>query len=173
MWELGLFALGGLLFGTLALPLITTWSTTSSIALFLIMATVITGILYLYVGIPIVRAFGSYMLYLSFSSSIFVTLIYSVSTESILAHTPWFTLAGAFLLAWFIGFITPGAPAGLGVREVVLMFVFRDTLTAFDLLLILVLARIITITGDLLFFCASIALGKKLPVSQAPSTDIS
>lgn len=59
----------------------------------------------------------------------------------------------AYIVAWFIGFLTPGAPAGLGIREGVIMLLMKDIdVPETDLLLAVMLSRIITIFGDLLFF---------------------
>ena len=40
---------------------------------------------------------------------------YNVETPNLLFHT------GLFSLAWVVGFVTPGAPAGLGIRDAILV----------------------------------------------------
>jgi uncharacterized membrane protein YbhN (UPF0104 family) len=63
-------------------------------------------------------------------------------------------LCGSYVIAWLAGLITPGAPAGVGVRELVLLFLLGEQIPAADLLLAVVLGRIVTVVGDLLFFTA-------------------
>jgi len=60
------------------------------------------------------------------------------------------TLTGAFMFAWIIGFITPGAPGGIGIRESVMIFVFGE---AHEEIMLFVLAmRISSIFADILAF---------------------
>ncbi|MGD9700712.1 hypothetical protein [Acinetobacter sp.] len=64
------------------------------------------------------------------------------------------------MVAWLVGLITPGAPAGVGVREMVLLFLLGDQIAHLNLLLAVLLGRIVTMGGDLLFFIISILLGR-------------
>lgn len=66
-------------------------------------------------------------------------------------------LVGAYVVAWLAGLLTPGAPAGLGVREAVLLFLLGQGPGAPAVLLAVLLARAITVTGDLLFYSSSFA----------------
>ena len=59
---------------------------------------------------------------------------------------------GAYLVAWLAGFLTPGAPAGAGIREVALMYLLGGSVPEADLLLAVAMSRVITIAGDLGFF---------------------
>lgn len=68
-------------------------------------------------------------------------------------------LTGAFASSWVLGFITPGAPAGLGVREVILSAWLAAAMPPPQVIAIVVSLRIATTTGDLLNFAAgSLAL---------------
>lgn len=59
----------------------------------------------------------------------------------------------AYVAAWFVGLVTPGAPAGLGVREAAILLLTQDIpIPEADLLLAVLLGRILTILGDFLFF---------------------
>jgi hypothetical protein len=62
--------------------------------------------------------------------------------------TPLFV--GAFALSWVAGFVVPGAPAGLGVREGVLAALLAPSLDATAALQIIVAFRLATTLGDLL-----------------------
>lgn len=59
-------------------------------------------------------------------------------------------LTGAFAASWLIGFITPGAPAGLGVREAVLVFWLTDSMPPAAVVALVLALRIATTLGDLL-----------------------
>jgi uncharacterized membrane protein YbhN (UPF0104 family) len=56
------------------------------------------------------------------------------------------------VLAWLLGLITPGAPAGVGVRELVLLGLLSSFVPQSTILLATVVGRLVTIGGDLLFF---------------------
>ena len=61
----------------------------------------------------------------------------------------------ACTLAWMLGFVTPGAPAGLGVREAVLLGLLGPVLGEPAALLLSLQLRLATLGGDLLLFVAS------------------
>jgi len=57
-----------------------------------------------------------------------------------------------FSVAYIAGFITPGAPSGIGIREGILAISFSSTYGAANALLIALLFRVVTILGDIIFF---------------------
>jgi uncharacterized membrane protein YbhN (UPF0104 family) len=61
-------------------------------------------------------------------------------------------LTGAFASSWILGFIAPGAPAGLGIREAILSAWLSTAMPAADVVLLVVALRIATTVGDLLNF---------------------
>lgn len=61
---------------------------------------------------------------------------------------------GAFALSWVLGFLVPGAPAGFGVREAVMLALLAPILSEPDALVFVLLARLVTIVGDLVVFAA-------------------
>ena len=71
-----------------------------------------------------------------------------------------FIMAGGYALAWIIGFITPGAPAGLGVREVALIFILSPELGSENAVMLAAITRVVTTIGDLIVFLAGLCLVK-------------
>lgn len=68
-------------------------------------------------------------------------------------------MTGAFASSWVLGFLAPGAPAGLGVREVILSAWLSAVMPADRVVVMVVALRIATTAGDLLNFLAgSLAL---------------
>lgn len=61
------------------------------------------------------------------------------------------SLTGAFMFAWIIGFVTPGAPGGIGIRESVMLFVCGDEYESKVLLFVLVM-RFASILADVAAF---------------------
>lgn len=157
VWELGLISATGSLFGLLALPLMVPGLTvTTSTGLFAPVIGIVFVLLWRLIGLPIARAYGWYTVFLTISALLFIALIklLVVETNGQVAVS-WLPLGGAYVLAWLAGLITPGAPAGVGVRELVLLFVLKGVVSEADLLLAVVLGRLVTVAGDLLFFIVS------------------
>lgn len=68
------------------------------------------------------------------------------------------TSVSALALAWAAGFLTPGAAAGLGVREAVLIVALERQLDGDPLVLVAVAMRLVTTCGDAVFFALALAL---------------
>lgn len=69
------------------------------------------------------------------------------------AHVPSVLFfVGAFASSWILGFIAPGAPAGLGIREAMLSAWLSGVMDPVDVVLLVVTLRIATTLGDLLNF---------------------
>lgn len=69
-------------------------------------------------------------------------------------------LSGIFAIAWTIGFITPGAPAGLGVRELMLVGMLTPVYDAEIAVGVTATLRLVTVLGDGLVFLCGFALAK-------------
>jgi len=64
----------------------------------------------------------------------------------------------ANVFAWLGGFITPGAPGGLGVREALLTMLLPDMLPKVVIIGGVAIFRIITLFGEVLALCVAICL---------------
>ncbi len=89
------------------------------------------------------------------ASFVVIIVAYGVANINI------FVLAGYYLLAWLLGLITPGAPGGLGIRELILIMLLLPVLQRDGILAIVVMMRVITISGDL-FACLIGLIMKKI-----------
>lgn len=61
-------------------------------------------------------------------------------------------LTGAFASSWILGFVAPGAPAGLGIREAILSAWLDGALPPAQIVLLVIALRIATSVGDLINF---------------------
>jgi glycosyltransferase 2 family protein len=59
---------------------------------------------------------------------------------------------GAYIISWTIGYITPGAPGGLGIREAILISILSPYMPGAKALSISIIFRLITIVGEVLIF---------------------
>ncbi|HJP97608.1 MAG TPA: lysylphosphatidylglycerol synthase domain-containing protein [Rhodanobacteraceae bacterium] len=64
-------------------------------------------------------------------------------------HDHWLLIA-VFALAWVVGFLTPGAPGGLGVREGLMLLMLAPAYTAASAGVLVIALRIATTLGDVI-----------------------
>lgn len=65
-------------------------------------------------------------------------------------------LTGSFALSWLLGFVVPGAPAGLGVREGIMTILLSGSLDQHRILSLVIAIRLATLAGDGLCFVAGL-----------------
>ena len=153
VWELGLISVTGGLFGLLTLPLLVPVAVLSGIAAFTIVLGIVAAGLWRCIGHLVARVFAWYVGFLTISGALFVgVLLLLLSEGSVGENSLWISMGGAYVIAWLAGLVTPGSPAGLGVREVVLWSLLKGNIAEADLLLAVLLGRLVTVVGDLLFF---------------------
>lgn len=92
-----------------------------------------------------------YLLFFLVSSAIFLGLVVLLAFEP-LGGGDYLFVIGAYIVAWLGGFLTPGAPAGVGSREVVLLFLLSDLIATPILIVAVLLARLISVVGDVLMY---------------------
>ncbi len=152
MWELGLFACSGAFFGCLAAALI--WADLSGAILpvsFFAISSGAVAALRRFWSPAIGSAFACQIFFLTISSAVFVGAL-ALSAPLSVTFSTYVAICAAYVIAWLAGLVTPGAPAGVGVRELVLLFLLKGMVDESDLLLAVVLGRVVTVLGDFLFF---------------------
>ncbi|MEM6251691.1 MAG: hypothetical protein AAF821_02105 [Cyanobacteria bacterium P01_D01_bin.156] len=158
VWELGLLACSGTFFILLVLPLrletiSVFWATVSFVAV-LVIATALVKKLF---GTALMHALLLQILFLTLTGVNFVVVLRTLSSPVIPISN--IQLIAAYIVAWLIGLVTPGAPAGAGIRELVLMFLLGAYFSEPQLLASVLITRFITVGGDFIFFL--IAISKK------------
>lgn len=102
-----------------------------------------------------------YYFFLLFVFFILTSLLFAFFVywfESGVAKISLFSLFPIFCLSYTIGLITPGAPAGLGVREAIMVVTLSPLVGNANATLLSVLFRMVTIVGDVLFFITATIL---------------
>jgi glycosyltransferase 2 family protein len=84
-------------------------------------------------------------------------LLCSTFAGSVAAHY-WMGVVGVYSAAWLLGFLVPGAPAGLGVREIVLMLGLGPLFGPEPATAAAAALRLITTLGDGLVFVLGFVL---------------
>jgi len=81
------------------------------------------------------------------------------------SHDNWLLVA-SFSLAWIVGFVTPGAPAGLGVREGLLLLMLTPAYSSATASILVIALRLATTLGDVVNFVGGLLI---LPRSRLVS----
>jgi glycosyltransferase 2 family protein len=76
---------------------------------------------------------------------------------------------GGFAFAWSIGFVIVFAPAGAGVRDVLLLLMLRPVLSTADATAVVLVSRVVLTAADLLTAAAGTRLGRR-PYSAVNTT---
>ncbi len=169
--ELAGLASAGLLLSLPALPLIDggrfRWVTPAAGAAIVLLTL---GAVRMTAGALTARILGRHLLFLLTASLIFTVLL--VLLTPVADRTlPWTAACGTYAAAWLAGFVTPGAPAGLGVREAVLVLLLENHAAEQHLLPAVVLSRVVSALGDTIFFGAAAWAGWRERVGRpSPST---
>ncbi|UBB24484.1 flippase-like domain-containing protein [Pseudoxanthomonas japonensis] len=79
-----------------------------------------------------------------------------------------FEILGIYSVAWLIGFVVPGAPAGLGIREALLVLGLSPLVGVQVATTSTALFRVTTVLGDGLAFCLGFAMRRR--AASKPST---
>ncbi len=94
-----------------------------------------------------------YLLFFTLAGAILWTLV-GITTSHWDNIPPQFILS-AYAISWLAGFITPGAPAGIGVREVALIVLLSNYIGEPASILVAIAARFVVSIGDISYFVIS------------------
>lgn len=159
VWELGLLAFTGSFFSVLVLPLF--WAKISypaALLLFLIVISLVVWVIYKWIGKYAAAAMRQYVIFLIIAGIIFYGVMTLVTRVMLSINYIFIGITGTYVVAWLAGLVTPGAPAGIGVREVVFLSLLNSVIPGDELLKLIILARFVTVGGDVLFYIFALLL---------------
>ncbi len=102
-----------------------------------------------------------YGLFFLFTSLILKGVLWLQIPAGFSAPASSLNLLHAFTLAWMAGFVIPGAPGGMGVREALLLLMLAPFCGEPAALASSLLLRVITVLGDVLAFFYSLVLQRR------------
>jgi len=77
------------------------------------------------------------------------------------------TIIGLFLLAWLAGFLTPGAPSGAGVRELIMRMALGGIVNDTTLLSAMIMHRIVAAAGDVAVYGVAVGYARIAKMREA------
>lgn len=121
-------------------------------------------------NLPVLLKIGAlvvnYLLFFLLTGTILQLLLLTVGEVGFDFNRLLYSLA-SFALCWAAGFVIPGAPGGLGVREMAMLLLLSPVYGEESVLVASVALRLITIGGDLLVFLAGLLFDRFGGVAKA------
>jgi len=156
VWEIGVIAATGSLFSLLLLPLFFEKATYPlSLILYLVVVVSIGLSVHHWVGASVASAVKWYFLFLTLSGIIFYRILMIATVGQPVTGGMAIGITGVYVIAWLAGLLTPGAPAGIGVREMVFLAILHGIINEGELIKAIVLGRFVTVGGDVFFYIFS------------------
>ena len=162
IWEIGVLVITGSIFIILVLPdfhvglpfvfALVVFATTVLIAAWISNA---------WFSRWIAQALGWDVIFLASSGLVFVVVLSLILPTETLAGSAIIFVCGAYVVAWLAGLITPGAPAGVGIREVILFALLHPIVNEAELLTAIIFGRIVTVVGDVLFYLMALTINAR------------
>jgi uncharacterized membrane protein YbhN (UPF0104 family) len=105
------------------------------------------------------RALVMYLLFFLAAGLLFDVVLIAAGGASSLSVV----IAGcaAFSFAWIAGFVTPGAPGGLGIREALLVLLVSPSVGEPTATAAALLYRVVTLAGEFFYFLGSSVIGRR------------
>lgn len=136
------------------------------VVLFLVATIGVLFYFYRYKKIKILAFWKVSLMYVLFFVGIGLIAYYILNIQ-MHKEVSFFLISAIYALAWLVGFITPGAPGGIGVRESVFIIFSNGLLSESDAVLLSALLRVVSLIGEaMLFVMASAILGKNNLVKE-------
>ena len=101
----------------------------------------------------IVKRFAFGLILMAFWGGTFLATLIALGQPVTFSHGV--SIIGLFLLSWVAGFLTPGAPSGIGIREFVMLMFLGGILYEDILLSAMIMHRIVAASGDILAYCVA------------------
>lgn len=165
--ELGLLMASGALIALLLLPLLGIHHLAACLIYVLVLSLLFVLLKYR-ASIHLAHALLLHSLFLLVTGVVFVLVVALVSSEFAFEPRLILLILSAYVVAWLSGLVVPGAPAGMGIRELVLLFLLGPWLGSSALLLAILLSRVVSLLGDLLFFAGAVFLKPRLIAQGLP-----
>jgi hypothetical protein len=153
--------------GVMCLPLILPYLVPSlpwwmKLAVFILPILLLLYLATRHFGQNFLNAITCYLLFL-LGTGVCFAFIFIIIADVVADPSSVAFFTGAFVVAWLVGLVTPGAPAGLGVREAILTLLLASFAPTPQILLAVLMSRMTTLGGDVLFFISGFFVNRKKP----------
>lgn len=110
--------------------------------------------------IRMIKSIISFIIEFFINALLFISVIYLIDINNINNYNIIFVI-GIYTMAWLIGYITPGAPGGIGIKETIILVSLTPIYGNSIITLSVVIVRLINILGDIIAYLSSILIKSK------------
>lgn len=103
------------------------------------------------------QCFLLYSVFFLFYAITYLVLLVTIFDVSFNLNSIVLTI-GASIFSWVIGFVVPGAPGGIGIREVVMIAVSGNVVDRDIIVVSIIIFRFVTLMSDIIIFVSSILI---------------
>ena len=108
------------------------------------------------------KCIGWYSFFAVYTGIMYVVILNQMLGLSITGSGQVFVLVGAYLMSWLLGFVVPGAPGGIGVREAALTLFLSPYFNTDIILFGIVIYRLVNVIGDFIAFLVSAFINPRI-----------
>lgn len=112
------------------------------------------NIQFLFVFFKVLVIYGIALIFQGF----FLMLTCQTVLQCNLTSTQALLIVAYYMLAWVIGFVVPGAPGGIGIREMIIVMLMNGIVGEETILMAALIHRFISILGDITAYILSITI---------------
>lgn len=157
--ELLLLVITGAIFFLWMLPLLYSGFSVIFCFMLFVVAVMLLCLVFQWLGRSLlIKVVGKYFLFLIISGGVFLFVLYSIVDSWEITPALLLSIIGAYVISWLAGLVTPGSPAGVGVREFLLILLLKPLFSEIDIVIAAVLSRIVTVIGDCFYYLYALSL---------------
>ena len=119
----------------------------------------------------VLAVFCFYLLFLLLSGTVLYALFRGMTVDAAMGSGILVRVVFGYVCSWTLGFVTPGAPGGLGVREAAMTAILGPVLGSDIALLGALLFRFSTLLGEVLGYGFALYLERRRPAPSRLSID--
>lgn len=106
-------------------------------------------------------AFFFYIIVFIINVLVFIFVTFIITNNSILNKSI-LSMSGIYLISWLLGYLTPGSPGGVGIRETIMILMLGNVMNISEIVLISITIRIITIMADVIAYLGNVVLERRV-----------
>jgi uncharacterized membrane protein YbhN (UPF0104 family) len=95
-----------------------------------------------------------------------LAIIFHFIMQSTISISTLMIIVSAYTISWVAGYIVPGAPGGIGVRESILLLLLGTSFSAETVLIAILLHRMTSIIGDMIAFFIQPIISKRIKLKS-------
>lgn len=108
-------------------------------------------------------SFAIYTLIFFLNAGVFLVVSKIIASNTV-PNENLLCISGIYIIAWLLGYLTPGSPGGIGVREAIMILMLNQIYSTEDIVLISIIIRLITVLADVIAYFIDFLIERKVGI---------